>query len=267
MRNYLVSLIAIAAMPVATASAADMPLKAPPPPPSVIFSWTGFYLGTEFGWGQTHTDAVRNIGNATFPAGFSDTSQDTGFLGGFDAGANYQINRFVLGIEGDWQAAAISGTHTINSPLIAGRFSVQNRETDWVSTVTGRVGWTWDRWMLYGKGGAAWRRINDTASTQTFSGAGALLSSQTNNPSTEFGYVVGGGAEWAASERVSVKVEYDWYNFGSQQSSGGVCISGGCGGAGAIIPVGESTNQPTMWEIKGGVNIHFNWWPGYASRG
>ena len=51
----------------------------------------------------------------------------------------------------------------------------------------------------------------------------------------------------------------DWYDFGSGPSPGGLCLSGGCGGAGAIVPPGDTTNTSRqMWEIKGGVNIHLN---------
>jgi outer membrane immunogenic protein len=264
MRTAILSAAILAAIPIASASAADMPVKAPPAAPPAVFSWTGFYVGGEFGGGESRTDSIRNVGNASFPAGFTETIDESGFLGGVDIGANYQINQFVLGVEGDWQGSTLSSNDSVASPLVPGRFTVENREVDWVSTVTGRVGWAWDRWLLYAKGGGAWRHVNDSASNETFSGAGVLLTNQTVNSETESGYVVGGGVEWAFSQLVSLKAEYDWYDFGSGPSTGGVCLAGaGCGGAGAIVAPGESTNTSRqMWEVKGGINIHWNFLSG-----
>ena len=245
----------------AVANAAEMPVKAPaaqqPAPPP--FSWTGFYIGAEFGWGESRTESIRNVGNTTFPVGFTQTIEHNGVLAGGEVGANYQINQFVIGVEGDWQGAGISGTNNVASPLVAGRFTEEAREVNWVATVTGRAGVAWDRWLLYAKGGAAWRRVNQSASNTTISGAGVTLASESVFADTQSGYVVGGGLEWAFSEQVSVKVEGDWYNFGSAGSTGGICNFGGCGGAGAIVAAGEVTDTTReMWEIKGGVNIHFN---------
>lgn len=263
MKNTVTAALVFAGLALGTGSvvAADMPLKAPPAaaPPPQAFSWTGIYLGTEVGYGESHTDSVRVVANNSFPVGFSDTTNFHGALGGVDLGANYQWNWLVLGVEGDWQGSMISGTAQVFSPIFAGRFTDQSRETNWISTVTGRIGLAWDHWLVYGKGGGAWRRINESASNVTFSPAGVVLSNATVNAATESGYVVGGGVEWAASDLVSVKLEYDWYNFGTQASSGGVCLAGGCGGPGAIIASGESSSQPRLWEIKGGVNLHFNW--------
>lgn len=262
MQREIIVIAALAGLIATPVFAADMPLKAPPPPPQ-IFSWTGFYIGGEFGWGESRTNSVRNVGNASFPVGFAETFDESGVLGGFDVGANYQINQFVLGVEADWQASGVSGSQTVASPLVAGRVTVEDREVNWVSTVTGRIGYAWDRWLLYAKGGGAWRHVNDSASNATFSGAGVLLANETLNSETMSGYVVGGGLEWAPSQLVSLKLEGDWYDFGSAPSAGGVCQFGGCGGPGAIVAAGETTNTSReMWEIKGGVNFHLNFLSG-----
>lgn len=255
MHQKIITVAAFAGLIATPVLAAEMPVKAPPPP----FSWTGFYIGGEFGWGESRTHNVRNVANSSFPVGFEETIDETGIMGGGVLGANYQINQFVFGIEGDWQGSGVSAREDVPSPLVPGRVTIENREVNWVSTVTGRVGWAWDRWLLYAKGGGAWRRVNESASNLTFNRAGVLLADSTVNPATQSGWVVGGGVEWAASELISFKLEGDWYDFGSGSSTGGVCLSGGCGGAGAIIAPGETTNTSRqMWEIKGGFNIHFN---------
>jgi len=252
-------------MPVAAGYAADMPLKAPPAVAATVFSWTGFYVGAEAGWGDNRSDSTRLVANGAFLAGTTDSVDRKGGLFGFDAGANYQFNNWlVVGIEGDFQWSAIQGTALEfgNTPgaIRAGDVTAEARDTDWIDTVTGRLGVAWDRWMIYGKGGGAWRKINQNGLNTTTTALGTLVSNSTVNSSTESGYVIGAGVEWAPSDQVSVKLEGDWYNFGNNLSTGGVCLAGAaCGGPGAIIAPGETTTKSTIWEIKGGVNFHYNW--------
>ncbi|HWX82136.1 MAG TPA: hypothetical protein VNZ48_00940, partial [Xanthobacteraceae bacterium] len=69
MKRISLSIIGISglliAAPLSTASAADMALKAPPPAPAPIFSWTGFYIGGQVGaaWGRDN----GNIDNPGIP--------------------------------------------------------------------------------------------------------------------------------------------------------------------------------------------------------
>lgn len=269
MRKTLVSLAILAAMPVAVASAADMPLKAPPAPvAATVFSWTGIYFGAETGWGNSRGESTRLVGNSQFLTGTTDTADRNGGLFGFDVGANYQFNWLVVGVEGDFQWSLINGTHIQfgNTPgaLATNNRTAETRNTDWIDSITGRLGVAWDRWMIYGKGGGAWRGLNkDNASSVTTTGAGGLLSNTSLNSSTETGYVIGAGVEWAPSEMVSVKLEGDWYNFGNNLSAGGTCLAAAttCGGVpvGGATPSGETTTKTTIWEIKGGVNFHYNW--------
>jgi outer membrane immunogenic protein len=265
MRKTLAAIAALAAMPIGAASAADMALKAPPPVAQTVFSWTGFYIGGEAGYGDERSDTTRLIGNDTFLVGTVDSVDRTGGLFGFDVGANYQFNWIVVGVEGDFQWSTIGGGATefgnTAKALATGNYAVGYRELDWVDTVTGRLGVAWGRWLLYGKGGGAWRRINDSGSNTTFNGVtGAVLSNSTVYATNESGYVVGGGVEYAPIDQVSLRVEGDWYDFGNNVAPGGVCLAGApCGGPGAIIAPGESTTKGTVWEIKGGVNVRLNW--------
>lgn len=237
--------------------AADMPLKAPPMA-APIFSWTGIYIGVEGGWGEARSSVTRNVANALYPAGFSFNTDEQGGFVGFEGGMNYQMNAFVLGIEGDVQALPISGDTTLSSPLFPGFTTNVHRDTEWVDTITGRLGLAWDRFLVFGKGGAAWRGVNANGTNTTFNAAGIRVSETSLPGATQFGYVVGGGVEWAPPmfDRLSLKAEYDWYNFGSVSSTGETCLVGaGCGGPGALVAAGQSTATPTMWEIKGAINI------------
>jgi outer membrane immunogenic protein len=105
MRRSFVGLIATVSTIALTqiASAADLPRKAPryaPPPPPPVFSWTGFYIGGNagYGWGGGNVDV--GFVPALFDASpFSVRTDPKGFIGGAQAGYNWQYSALVLGIE------------------------------------------------------------------------------------------------------------------------------------------------------------------------
>ena len=148
--------LAGAAMFGGAALAADMgrPVYKAPPAGAlpVSYDWTGFYVGGHVGYGwadKSWTDA--------FGLGTSHTAD--GFLGGGQVGFNYQINQFVLGVEGDVSWANLKGDSTQVFGLAAPVTQGFNSEVDWTATLTGRLGFAFDRWLVYGKGGAAWAEI------------------------------------------------------------------------------------------------------------
>ena len=108
----------------ATAFAADLPSRKEAPvyiAPAPVFSWTGFYVGAEFGgqWGQNSTSLVNNFtGNTLLTTGSYNTS---GVVGGGLVGYNYQINQFVLGVEGDLTGSSNQGRFTTNASASAAR--------------------------------------------------------------------------------------------------------------------------------------------------
>jgi outer membrane immunogenic protein len=77
----------------------------------------------------------------------------SGFLGGAQAGCDYQFApNWVVGIEAAGSAADINGDI---SATIFGVSGTGHARSDWIANATGRLGWGWDRWLLYGKGGVA----------------------------------------------------------------------------------------------------------------
>jgi outer membrane immunogenic protein len=215
MRNVIVSLAVLAVIPVASAAAAEMPLKAPPVP-YTGYNWTGFYAGAEFGGGwasQTATILTQTgtFGNTAFPPGtVTAPTNPSGVLGGFYGGGNYQINQFVLGIDGDYNWADLTGSSTDVSPF-NGAVAGHNIRMNWLATVTGRVGYVVNNnWLLFAKGGAAWAGWSSSSSTTN--AAGALVSTSTGS-STRDGWTVGGGVEWAFNAHWSAKLEYDYVQF------------------------------------------------------
>jgi outer membrane immunogenic protein len=214
MHKRLVSLLAFGAMPIASASAADIATKAPPPAPApyVAYNWTGFYVGLEAGggWATSQVTLVTNSGTA-FPAGTVENSIDySGALGGFYGGYNYQFNQFVIGIDGDYTWAALNGTGTDISP-VNGDISHHDDEVNWVATATGRVGYAADKWLFFGKGGWAWAGFS--GHTDTSSAAGAFVSNATNTGDTRNGWTAGGGLEYAVTPNVIFKLEGDYVKF------------------------------------------------------
>ncbi len=178
MKKILLSGVALAALFVAApASAADVPVRGPvyKAAPAPVFNWTGFYFGGHlgYGWGDV---------------GAADVD---GFLGGLQVGYNWQLSpNFVFGVEAD-----ISGTD-MNNPAPA--------HVDYLGTLRARIGYTWDRTMLYGTGGLAWNRA----------AVGGVHD-------TDTGYALGLGVEWAFAPNWSTKIEYMYYAFDNNAAFAG----------------------------------------------
>jgi outer membrane immunogenic protein len=210
MRAVLCGVAVAAAIPVSGAFAADMPLKAPPLPPST-YNWTGFYAGGEVG-GAWATEQVTDVTGATaFPAGSVEAPVNlNGVLGGFYGGANYQINQIVLGIDGDYTWAGILGTGSDVS-TVDHHIAEHTDHIDWIATVTGRLGFALNNWLLFAKGGAAWAGWN--GNTTQYNAAGTTVLDMASSSSTRNGWTVGGGIEYALAAHVTAKVEYDYVDF------------------------------------------------------
>lgn len=224
--------------------------------PASSADWTSVYLGTEISGGQVYIHSVRNSGSSLFPVGFTERTDESGTPVGFTAGADSQFKWLVVGIIGSWQEANMNGVTRIDSPLVKGYYVIQPRDTDWLGDISGRIGFAWDRLLFYGKGGAGWRRFDESAFDDTYNKNNVLISAAQSLPNTQFGYVVGGGIEWQPARTISIKVEFDWYNFGAQPSEPTTCISGSKCTTGAA---GIATTYPTVGEVKVGMNIHLDW--------
>jgi outer membrane immunogenic protein len=124
-----------------------------------------------------------------------------GFAGGGQVGYNWQIDRFVVGGEADISWANLDGSRTIPG----GTVSVQS---DWLSTVRGRAGVTFDRVFIYGTGGIAFTSLETSVT-----GAGVPAASDKN---TLTGWTAGAGIEVALTENLSVKGEYLWVDFSDE---------------------------------------------------
>jgi outer membrane immunogenic protein len=211
MRAVFRALAAIAAIPVSSAFAADMPLKAPPIPYS-SYNWTGFYAGAEAGGAWATTQVTEISGGASFPAGsIYDPTNINGGLGGLYAGYNYQINHIILGIDGDYTWADVQGNSRDVSPARAAHILLTTVDLNWIATVTGRVGYAMNNWLLFVKGGGAWAGwiSNGTQCDATCTTELALESSS----ETRNGWTAGGGLEYGLAPHITAKLEYDYVGF------------------------------------------------------
>ena len=194
------------------AMAADISRPVYKAPPAgalpVAYDWTGFYIGGHVGYGWADKTWQDGFGFGTV------THNADGFLGGGQAGFNFQTGMFVLGVEGDFSWSGISGGTTGTGVLIGGApfGATFNTDVDWTATLTGRVGLAFDRWLVYGKGGVAWARDKYSTNFYTFPGTVELSD-------TRVGWTAGAGVEYAFAPQWSAKLEYNYMDFGSRSVS------------------------------------------------
>jgi outer membrane immunogenic protein len=196
----LIGIVALAALIGGPAVAADMAVKAPPLPPPPVYSWTGCYIGINGGGLWAHKDWTGPLGNQV-----GDHNVDGGLFGG-QVGCDYQApGHVVIGIQGDYDGANATGS---NSNLTTTH--IYQTHITALSSVTGRIGYSWAQFLGYVKGGGAWER--DGYSTAVLA-TGVV---DANSSGTRSGYTVGVGGEYAFTNFLSGFVEYDYYGFGTR---------------------------------------------------
>jgi outer membrane immunogenic protein len=168
---------------VGAAVAADMPLKAPPPP-VVVNTWTGYYIGGDFGGingssedkSFSQSSGVGPGGATTYDPVALGNANHWGAIGGVYAGYNWAVTpSWVIGVEGDWSKTNLGNT-VVDSTLTSGGVAVPGAgcttagaagaptcngvmmadNLSWIATVRGRLGYTWGSMMIYGTAGGAW---------------------------------------------------------------------------------------------------------------
>jgi outer membrane immunogenic protein len=253
----LIASIAFLALGAAVAGAADMPVKALPPQPLPVFSWTGFYVGANIGGAWANNSWTDGL----FQTNFNTNNGNNGvFIGGGQIGGNYQIGNFVIG--GEWDADWAASSNNNNNGIIipgVGTFVVTNNNR-WITTVAARFGYAVDHWLFYGKAGGGWVGINNWTLTNTATGASLTCGNfATNCGNNAGGWLVGAGVEYAFTNNWTVKFEYDYLGLGSRT----VSIP-----ATAPLLAGDTftSNNRNVQMVKVGVNYLFNWGAPVAAR-
>lgn len=195
---------AILAVPAAVGFAADVEAPAP-------YDWSGAYVGAHAGYGSANVDYDFNdddlFGN---DAGSTNSENLDGFVGGGQIGYNWQIDNFVLGLEGYVTWADLKSSSGGND---LGEVSFHS-EVDWVAALAPRVGFAWDNVLIYGKGGLALADLGTRIEQPVLAGLRV-----NDDDKTELGWTIGAGAEVALSENWIVGMEADYYDFGTYSAS------------------------------------------------
>jgi outer membrane immunogenic protein len=233
MKKLLLATVAVALGATVPALAADLGARAPyyPKAPAYaapIYNWTGFYIGAHVG------GAFSSDNN--FNGSVTGNNNNGRFLGGFQAGADYQFApNWVAGIEGQY-----SWLGNNNSVIFPNNYVYTNNQRA-LGSVTGRVGYTWGPGLLYVKGGYAY---SDNSENVTLGGIPIAFAMSGNHSS---GYTVGAGAEYMFAPNWSAKAEYQYYNFGDANFTAPV----------ALVPFGRFTTDDHTFKL--GVNYRINW--------
>jgi outer membrane immunogenic protein len=240
---FLSMVITLFVASVSMTRAADLPVKASPQPVT-SYNWSGLYGGAHIGGGWISSTATftGTTGTPLDPAGTSYGIDHSGFLGGLQLGYDYQMGNWVVGIGGDFSWISASQDTVTSGSLIAGSVIHSQVKTDWLATLTGRVGYAWNNWLLYAKGGAGW--IHQTYGGYATSGG---VTAQVNDVTdTRAGWTVGGGVEWGFWRNWSAFLEYDYLDFGTKSYT-----------LTSTFAVSTYDVKTSASELKAGVNYRF----------
>jgi opacity protein-like surface antigen len=225
-------------LPSAGATFAPPPFTKAPPINSAtalpIVDWTGVYLGFNGGFtfgGSDWTDSVTGGSTGSFGT--------SGFVFGGTLGANYQIGALVVGVESDadWADASGFGTFTATSLCAGGCLT----KSHWLSTVRGRAGYAFERFLVYGTAGAAFGDVRANFSNDPVSSA------------TESGWAAGAGVEVALARNWTAKAEYLFIDL-SNGSCMTDCAIANANGPPLIPNIAVKFNESV---VRAGVNYKF----------
>jgi outer membrane immunogenic protein len=205
---------------------------------SPSFNWTGCYAGISAGglWARSN---LVGVGGATF------NTDPTGVIAGGQIGCDYQsASSWLVGVEADFSGTTADEQNTVNTPPVSSE--TVDAKISWLASATARLGYGQGPWLLYGKGGAAWVRnkVHDNnVILFTFLDGTA--------ESTEAGWTLGAGLEYALGPGWSARIEYDYYDFGRNN----ITISG-TNFVGAAV-TGTASLKQEISVVKVGLNYHF----------
>ncbi len=255
---------AATALLISAASAADLPIQAPPPAPYIapvpVFTWTGFYVGANAGWGWLQNNNNNNgifVPAGTFAPPFAGVSgvlgtggnnDDNGFVVGGQVGFNYQIGAFVVGAEADLQWADFNVENNIvfvpaNFPPTFVQANFNNDDLEWFGTVRARAGVAFGQALIYATGGFAYSDNNT-------------------------GWVAGGGVEWAlptgllGSSAATIGLEGLWVSLERDNNNNGGFIgtyvpAPGAGPVPVFAPTTNNNDENEFFVARAKLNFKF----------
>lgn len=237
------------------------------PVPECDFSWTGFYIGGNFGygWGDGNVDfdPLPDAAAFVFLNPQSLDADPDGLIGGGQIGFNWQWNKWlVLGAEADFQGTDMEGDDSRTGfdgfsavPTNPDRFLEAHERMQYFGTIRGRIGIApWCRMLIYGTGGFAYGNMDYSAQTNFgttfFHGA----SYPVNFTDTATGWTAGGGIEYALSHHWSIRAEYLHYDLGDESRTGSEFIAGVPQNLGFFVHYNFNTEGNI---VRGALNFKF----------
>ncbi|MHB2170245.1 outer membrane protein [Alsobacter sp. R-9] len=230
-------LATVAAVMAAPAFAADLPSRAAPVAPAYMppaFTWTGFYVGLNAGVGWADSRDVYITGPVS---GVVSGGDDGRFVGGGQIGYNFQSGAFVFGVETDIQYVGDGGGHAWGNYT----WWANGGNDGYLGTVRARVGYAIDRTLLYVTGGLAYGGLNSNPFT--------------GNSTSNVGWTIGGGVEYAFTNNWTAKIEGLYIQNGNDNEVRSTTIAAG------VLPAGTYT-ATTSGGTGGGLvrlGINYKW--------
>lgn len=173
-----------------------------------VYDWTGFYIGVHAGYGWGSQNWNQTFNNQDNP---NDTTSSAlplnGFLGGLQTGYNFQTGPWMFGVEGDWSWTSANGC--AGNTIFTDYTSCS--KANWYATATGRIGYAFDRSLIFVRGGGAFTQQKHFSNF-----LGVIDTQETRNVTT--GFIVGGGIEHAFAPNWSMKIEYNYMDFGKKDT-------------------------------------------------
>jgi outer membrane immunogenic protein len=249
-RKFLLASVGAIALIGSQAFAAE-PLPYVPPPP--VFTWTGPYIGGQIGgaWGTGNLNAALFDPVIRALVATSTSGTPSGVIGGAHVGYLYQINQWVLGIEGSVDGTGLRNTAAAAFPFaFGGSFLTGNTSLDILGTIRGKIGFAWDRVLIYGTGGAAFGGFSTDLSLV---GTAPFFIARANPGTTRAGWTAGGGLQYAVTNNWSVFAEYRYTNLGSANFNNGFVAT--------ALPIGgffNGSRQIRFNQVQAGFSYRFD---------
>lgn len=255
------------------ASAADRSLKDFPDyeiyPPAM---WSGFYIGGHVGGASTDTSVSDTYTYINYDPHKTTDLGKTGLMSGVQVGYNVQKKTALYGIEADLGylnvsndasahlqdngtgSLACDGTGTQQCKLDA-KYSISG---GLYGDVTGRLGYVNEKTLLYMKGGAAFLNVDVDANYKGYNHWTGTKPFDFSAGETLWGWTLGAGVEYALTSKVSIKAEYQHFDFGSMKLDYYKQITTCCGGSGTATLSGAAETDVTVDAVSVGLNYHLN---------
>jgi outer membrane immunogenic protein len=190
-----------------------------------VFSWTGWYIGANAGFGSgqsTNPNISSNFCNLTACSPVTDGAfrfpdlSPRGFIGGGQIGYDWQASpNWLFGLVADFEGAHInaSGDTTFGFGTSTITESISN-SLDFLATGRMRLGLTAGNWLFYGSGGVAVGDVSSTVGLRSTSSGGNIFEFSGSNRETLDGWAAGAGFNYALTRNWIAGVDYLHYDLG-----------------------------------------------------